>query len=497
MKIQREALIAIGKVRHGLTALIPPYFPIAYKLALVFTLLITSGMTVLGFFIAHNQSQVLEQQITESGNTVLRQMAYFSRDPMLANDQLSLELIASSLVSERGILGVALYNEKKIPIVKKGITADDSDVVAILGNAEQTGQLILQDGQQGDMISFSQPIVFRDITAGYALITFDGSLRQEAQRKAVRAIAGATSLLVLICILASFTLGRRITRPIHQLISAGQEISSGNYKVQFTERRRDELGLLMQSMNEMTEGLLRKEQVEKAFSKYVSPKVAQTVMDNLTEVELGGQHVVASVLFADIVGFTQLSEQMEPEHVNSLLNEYFGLIAHAAQGCSGYIDKYIGDCAMLVFGIPDSDPEHAYHAAICALVIQNLIAEHNKERALEGKEHVEFRIGINSGRMLAGNMGAAERMDYTVVGDVVNTASRICSSAVAGGILIGDELNTLLATHGIISAPFNTLALRGKKEPVMTHHVLDVSDEDRPMINQILSDIMQADSKPT
>ncbi len=477
-----------------MTALLPAYFPIAYKLALVFTLLISSGMGLLGLFIVHNQSQILDQQVSDSGSIVLRQMGEFSREPLLANDQLSLEIVVKNLVGEDSVLGAALYNEKKAPIAQKGAVPDVASIGAMLGGtAKQEWQQHHQDGRQSDMVSFSRPILFKDVTTGYALITFDRRIREVAKQKTIRTVGGATLLLVLLGFIASFILGKRLTRPIHQLINAGRAISAGDYRVRLNDERKDELGFLMQSMNEMTEGLLRKEQVEQTFSRYVSPKVAKAVLSNMNQVKLGGQHVEASVLFADIVGFTRLSEQLHPEKINSLLNEYFSLIAQAAQAYGGHIDKYIGDCAMLVFGVPEHDPHHQFQAAACAVAIQALIRQLNQRRDQQGESQLQFRVGLNSGMMLAGNMGAAERMDYTVVGDAVNIASRLASAADAGAILVSDELNAQLQLRGIVSKPFKTLALRGKKEPIIVYEVVAVGEKDQPMIDDILASILNTE----
>ena len=482
-------------LRQNLTAFLPAYFPIAYKLALVFTLLISSGMGLLGLFIVHNQSNILEQQVSESGNTVLRLMAEFSREPLLANDHLNLEIVVNSLAGEAGILGAALYNENKEVLVKKGTVPDDARIASALGRVVK-----LEWNEKGlstselDMVSFFKPVLFKDVTAGYVLITFDQRLRMLAQQETIRAVGGATLLLVVLGFFASFILGKRLTRPIHQLINAGRAISAGDYHVRLNDQRKDELGSLMQSMNEMTEGLLRKEQVEQTFSRYVSPKVAKAVLSNMNQVKLGGQHVEASVLFADIVGFTQLSEELHPEQVNSLLNEYFSIIAQAAHCYGGHIDKYMGDCAMLVFGVPENDPEHSFNAAVCAITIQELIKLVNKQRAEQGLAQVSFRIGINSGMMLAGNMGAAERMDYTVVGDAVNTASRLAAAADAGEVLISDELNQLLQSQGIISARFKKLALKGKKVPLVTYRVLRVAENQQVMVDDALSTIVNSNS---
>jgi len=482
------------KLRQNLTAFLPAYFPIAYKLALVFTLLISCGMALLGLFIVHNQSNILEQQVSESGNTVLRLMAEFSREPLLANDHLNLEIVVKSLAGEAGILGAALYNENKALVVKKGMVPDDRRIVAALGRVIKLEwrKDVIGSSHQLDMVSFFKPVLIKDVTAGYALITFDQRLRTLAQQETIRAVGGATLLLVILGFIASFILGKRLTRPIHQLINAGRAISAGDYHVRLNDLRKDELGSLMQSMNEMTEGLLRKEQVEQTFSRYVSPKVAKAVLSNMNQVKLGGQHVEASVLFADIVGFTRLSEELHPEQVNSLLNEYFSIIAQAAHCYGGHIDKYMGDCAMLVFGVPEHDAKHSFHAAACAITIQKLIKIVNGQRKNQNLAQVRFRIGINSGMMLAGNMGAAERMDYTVVGDAVNTASRLASAADAGEILISDELNAALQSQGIVSTRFKKFSLKGKKEAVVTYHVTGVNEKQQAMIDDAISTIVNA-----
>src|SRR5690606_36658815 len=129
-----------------------------------------------------------------------------------------------------------------------------------------------------------------------------------------------------------------------------------------------------------------------------------------------------------IVGFTGMAEGMNPEEVANLLNRYFAQIVIACEMNQGMVDKYIGDCAMLVFGVPQADPEHFFHVITCALAIQRLVTMENEQRETRGQAPVRFRLGLNSGSMLAGNMGAHERMEYTVVGDSVNLASRLGSA---------------------------------------------------------------------
>ena len=158
----------------------------------------------------------------------------------------------------------------------------------------------------------------------------------------------------------------------------------------------------MQAMNDMTEGLAQKERVEQTFSRYVAPQVAREVLRDTAQSGAVGRKVIASVLFADVFGFTALSESMPADEVNTALNEYFGYIGPMVDACYGHIDKYIGDCVMAVFGVPESDTLHAQHAVECAALIQYLVETLNKRRKARGQVVLMFHIGINSGRHVGG-----------------------------------------------------------------------------------------------
>ncbi|MEJ2509115.1 MAG: adenylate/guanylate cyclase domain-containing protein [Gammaproteobacteria bacterium] len=247
----------------------------------------------------------------------------------------------------------------------------------------------------------------------------------------------------------------------------------------------------MEAFNTMAAGLLEKSQVENVFSRFVSTNVARQILENLDQIKLGGQHVRGSVLFADIVGFTSMSEQLSPDEVAKLLNEYFSYIALASQLYRGTIDKYMGDCAMVVFGVPDSDEEHAFNAVACAVMIQRLVDRLNAKRLRDGKFPIHFRIGVNSGTMLAGNMGSHERMQYTVVGDSVNLAARLYDAAGAGQIIITEEFyKDPDVQWRIIARRHKSIRLRGKSRPVTTFLVKDVAATFRANMDAQISEIL-------
>ncbi len=461
---------------------LPARVPIALKLALAFMLLIAVGMVVLGFLLGTNQTSLLEQQMDKYGSTLVSQMAETAREPLLANDELNLELLTNSLNQDSNIKGAAVFSDEHVPVVRTGLVP-----VLQRQNLESSQfdeRISIQTWQGGSgnqaLVSYLSPIMFRDIIVGYALITFDHSVMTLAKEETVSTAISTILIMLLLALVISIYLGRRLTRPIQQLVEASSAFADGRYDYRITAKRNDELGVLMQSMNFMGDGLQRKEQVEQVFSRYVSPQVANRAIANLEQtegLELGGHHVHASVLFADIVGFTSMSENMSPQETSTLLNLYFSNIARAVHFCHGHIDKYMGDCAMIVFGVPEENEEHSFYALACAWMILELVRQMNQQRQKKGLTPVEFRIGVNSGMMLAGNMGSTERMEYTVVGDAVNLASRLSHAGEPGQIIVTEEmLEAQELVDRILTTHRGKIKLRGKKEPVSIFHIHDIQD---------------------
>lgn len=453
--------------------------PIAYKLALLFTLLISSSMILLGLIITHNHSRLIDQQYLELGETVAKQMVESAKDSLLANDPLALEVITNNLLNDKSVLGVALYSEQGEALALAGIAPRKLSEDALKKSARIQWQHTYSDGGVGKQSAFVAPALFKDVIVGYGLITLSQSKMRQAQQQIIRALLVTTLVLLIFGTIISLYLGRRVTRPITNMAKASASIDHGEMKTpEITGQPTDEVERLFVSFSKMQEGMRQRGVLEKSFSRYVSPSLAKTIVHDTQWEQLGGRYVDASVLFADVVGFTQLSEKLPPDELSSLLNDYFSYISKAADFFQGHVDKYIGDCAMLLFGVPDDDSDHRYHAISCAVVIQKLIALVNQHRQRHGLRILHFHIGVNSGRMLAGNIGSPERMNYTVIGDTVNLASRLASAAESNQTIITQQLLDELsaAKHTPVVTPHGTLKLRGKKEPVETYWVTDIGD---------------------
>ncbi len=172
-----------------------------------------------------------------------------------------------------------------------------------------------------------------------------------------------------------------------------------------------------------------------ALERFLAPEVADMVAAN-PQIRLGGVNQKVSVMFADIRGFTQFSEHTEPPRVVEVLNEYFTRVTDVILDHGGMIDKYIGDAVMAVFGAPIPKSNDAENAVRSAIQIQQLLAEMNRDAGARGWPRLGVGIGINTGVVTAGNIGSPRRLDYTVVGDAVNLASRLMTSAAGAQILI-------------------------------------------------------------
>ncbi len=457
----------------------PASIPIALKLALTIGVLIMAVMALLGALLVFNQSRIMGEQIAASGQSMVQQLAETAKEPTLADDGLALNILLGNLTAGGEVLGAAVLDETTRALATAGaLPAGESGsgplLAPLLSGELKEYDWIWQDpdGVPMDVVTYAAALRYEDLVAGYALVTLSRDLVNQSLHEMLRAVALATVVMVCLGFLMAFFVAKRVSRPIMDLVDAGRAIRDGHYQYRIRERRNDELGNLISAFNSMADGLLQKAQVEDAFSRYVSPSVARNVLANLGNVELGGRRVSGSVLFADIVGFTSISELLKPEQVADLLNEYFSYIARAASVYRGTVDKYIGDCAMLVFGVPEEDPDHAFNAVACATLIQAVVTRINRLRSQAGKLAVDFRYGLNMGSMLAGNMGSDERMQYTVVGDTVNLASRLCTYANPGRIVLSSEIyqgrnvKERLAAHG-----HRMIQLRGKHDAVAIYQV--------------------------
>jgi adenylate cyclase len=202
-----------------------------------------------------------------------------------------------------------------------------------------------------------------------------------------------------------------------------------------------------------------------ALGRFLAPEVVQMIEANPDGVRLGGVNQRVSVLFCDIRGFTSMSETMPPEKVVEILNGYFDGVTKAIFEHGGTLDKYIGDAAMAIFGAPISKGNDAQRAVQAGVAIQKLVHELNVDAAKRGHPEIKVGVGINTGVVTAGNIGSPQRLDYTVIGDEVNLASRMCGKAEAGQVLITESTYNEVCEQFRLS-PLPPVTVKGKSLPI-------------------------------
>lgn len=461
--------------------------PLGLRLALLIALLMVLGMGVMSIAILVQQNEVRHKQIQDFGTALSMQLAASVVEPLFTNDQVALDVMTANFVKLPRISGAAIVDNNEQIVAKAGYSQTD---IAPLPELEGGLASILEEPPV--IVAFSSPIAFRGVSAGAAHINIETSLHSEAYSSTLRTLLVTCALVTLMAIVLAWFISRHVSRPISQILEAIATIGSGGEVQSNTvERRGDELGQLMSAINEMGQGLLQKTQVESLLSRFLAKDVADEMLSQLDTVNIGGTRVEATVLFADIVGFTTMSEQMSPEEVAEFLNEYYGYFTQCSRFFFGTVDKFIGDCAMVVFGAPKADAEHSFHAISCAVLIQKLVIRLNQARVADGKSEVMVRIGVNSGEMLAGVMGDSERMEYTVVGDSVNLASRLCGESSGGEVIIEDALYQKMQESGkIMASSYKSIRLRGKALPSIIYTVEDVAPEYRMPMASLIDDLM-------
>ncbi len=301
---------------------------------------------------------------------------------------------------------------------------------------------------------------------------------QQPQSVAYASLARMRMLILAAFIVASLValvgglLGaRQLTRPIRDLVAATRALAERAFRGvgERVTRRGDELGTLGRAFDSMAVTLEAKErevvtqtQVRAALSRYLSPDVVDLVVSNPDQLRLGGERREVTIFFADVVGFTKLSEAQPPEIIVALLNELFTFATEIIQRRGGIIDKFIGDCIMAVWGSPQSHPDDALRAVQAAEDLRRWLDVGNRRwRARWGIE-IQLAIGVHTGPAVAGNVGSEKRMEYTVIGDTVNIAARIESMAQPGQILVSEATRERIGDSGVDLVPAGERQLHGR-----------------------------------
>jgi adenylate cyclase len=312
--------------------------------------------------------------------------------------------------------------------------------------------------------------------AGLSVVTEKSEDYSLAPIKKVLETSGFLGLMILfLAFLFGYLYSFTITSPIQRLVRATQQITEGDFKVVLKDEGSDEIARLSTAFTEMAKGLEERDRVKATFSKFHSKEIAEKLLSG--EVSLGGERMAAVIFFSDVRGFTEMSERLQPEEVVEMLNEYMTLMVGVITRNGGVVDKYVGDAIMALWGVPIGGPDDAFSAVKACLEMRIELETLNTRRMGRGQEPLRIGMGLNYGEVIAGNIGSDQKMDYTVIGDSVNLASRIESMTKAYGtdLLISGSVHERVQGRFVCEAA-KSARVKGKSNVVEVYHVRGTMD---------------------
>ncbi len=331
----------------------------------------------------------------------------------------------------------------------------------------QAHWLVLWAVEQGHLEPYVRGLAYLEQLAG----TYIGSL------------AGAIGLELPFVLLLAWRFGHNATASLVELQEGFKRVARGDFDHPVAVIGNDEVAEMQRGFNQMLEATAERQFLETAFGRYVSPVVLQRIRET-RRAQLIGERREATVMFSDIRDFTAISAQLAPEEVIALMNRYMSLMIDTIARYDGYINKFVGDAILVVFNAPLDQPTHALRALCCAVAMQRALAEANQRRDL-GQWQLRMGIGINTGPLVAGTLGNERQMEYTVLGDTVNVASRVSHEAGCEVAVTRRVLEAARAQAGapaeIAATSLGSVELKGKGEVA-----LFLVDEQLDRLEQLL-----------
>lgn len=386
------------------------------------------------------------------------------------------ELVTSFLVDRTG----RYLAHPQTALVEGGQNAAELPIVAQMLDAKfNNGQTAYRDPKTGEaklgafrLTGFAGLGVVAEVPEAKAF--------EAAHRAQFRALLVGLFVLCL-AFMVGYLYADTLTWPLRLLVAASRKISKGDFHVRLTPRSRDEIGELSLAFNDMAAGLEERERVKATFNKFHNKEIAEKLLSG--DVRLGGERREAVIFFSDIRGFTSLSESMQPEQVVEMLNEYMTIMVAIIRKHSGIVDKYVGDAIMALWGVPLDNPSACAQAVSACLEMRQELHALNERRIARQQPPLKIGMGLNCGEVIAGNIGSEEKMEYTVIGDSVNLASRIESMTKEFGtdLLIADTVRDKVA-QTFIFEKCESVHVKGKSKAIETFKVLGQFIDGKPTL---------------
>ncbi len=364
----------------------------------------------------------------------------------------------------------------------RGVLLAHADERRVLAKQNFTNSEIVRAAFESKTLPRSQKHVLDPITnefnySAYARTNYGVTVFSEIKdeiilepaREVKRKVYFISGIVLSSALFVIFLFSLSLTSPIEKLVHLTEIVSKGNFDVNASQQVRmwfkDEVGALATSFDEMIKGLKERDKVKNLFTKFHGSSVTDDLLQG--EVGLGGQRKDVLVFFSDIRGFTSFSEKRAPEEVVEMLNEYFAVMVGIINRHGGVVDKFIGDAIMAIWGAPKASDKDAENAVRACLEMRRALADLNARKIEKGQPAILIGMGLHAGPAISGTIGSSERMEYTVIGNTVNTTSRIEAATKSFGtdLLVTDDVLKLVGEN-FKSDYAGTVEVKGRSVPL-------------------------------
>ena len=468
----------VKKKRESFTEALPtPRIPIWVQFFAASMVIIIFTVSVMSFFILRQQRERLYSQTLQIGKISLNYFGSNAAIPLLEDNVLRLNTLIKDAANVKGLLYAIIVDHNQVikahtNVNKIGKKFEKFSNITDINKEGDVSYFNYASPSGKHILNLTRPIVFKNKALGEVHVGISIDFIEKLIHRAQLTIIVITFFIIIFGSVVAVWLGFHFSRPISNLVQATREIGAGNYQHKIILARNDELGSLSTAFNRMGDELWKNSLMQKSFGKYIGPEVLEMIMANPESIWLKGHRSEATVIFADIRGFSSYSEVKEPEEIVEKLNQYFEIATLTIKNHGGYVDKFIGDAVLGVFGVPVYHENHAARAVKAAADMQKafLTKRENENDLLQS-----VGIGINSGVVVSGNIGSQDKMEYTVIGDCVNLAAHLYRLADPGEIIISksvyDQLKDILDVY-----PLPVQYIKGKSEPVETFRLLRIRE---------------------
>ncbi len=452
--------------------------PMWMQMAVATTFIIVLTIFTLSMVVLDKQKDRLYEQTVRLGMVSLNYFANNAPIPLLEDDILRLNTLIKEAARVEGFHYALIVGTNDLIKAHTDINLIGVPFKHFVQQPEVTRKKDVtyysyhrSDGER--LLNLYRTIRFKDKPLGQVHVGISLNFIEELIKNELFSLVVLSLAIIFVGLGVAVLYGFRFSRPISQLVKATQEFAKGNYQYRVPMKRNDEFGNLGVAFNSMGQELWKNTMTQKSFGKYVGAEVLDMILANPETAWLKGTSNQATIVFGDVRGFTAFSTQKTPEQVVEALNQYLEIATNVIITHGGYLDKFIGDAILGVFGVPVYRQDHVERAVRAAMHLQEEL--HKKSR--HGNPLLAaVGISIHTGVVVSGNIGSQSKMEYTVIGDSVNLASRLNALAGPGEVIVSQQVQSHLSDM-IATQALGPQLIKGKSKPVEVFKVIRIDNK--------------------